>query len=55
MKKYTIISLGCPKNTVDSEVLKGSLNRAGFSFSNDAEDADVIIINPFGFIKDAGH
>ena len=53
MKKYTIISLGCPKNTVDSEVLKGSLNRAGFIFCNDAKDAEVIIINTCGFIQDA--
>jgi ribosomal protein S12 methylthiotransferase len=53
MKKYTIISLGCPKNTVDSEVLKGSLDRAGFVHIDDPEAADVIIINTCGFIKDA--
>jgi len=53
MKKYTIISLGCPKNTVDSEVLKGSLNRAGFGFTDDVDEAKVIIINTCGFIKDA--
>jgi len=53
MKKYTIISLGCPKNTVDSEVLKGSLNRAGFGFTDNVDEAEVIIINTCGFIKDA--
>ncbi|MBN2279406.1 MAG: 30S ribosomal protein S12 methylthiotransferase RimO [Candidatus Marinimicrobia bacterium] len=53
MKKYTIISLGCPKNTVDSEVLKGSLNRIGFTFTEDVETAEIIIINTCGFIKDA--
>ncbi len=52
-KTYTIISLGCPKNTVDSEVLKGGLDRAGFWAVEKAEDADVIIINTCGFIKDA--
>jgi len=53
MKKYTIISLGCPKNTVDSEILKGSLNHAGLLYCDDAKKADIIIINTCGFIKDA--
>ncbi|MFP4547493.1 MAG: 30S ribosomal protein S12 methylthiotransferase RimO [Fidelibacterota bacterium] len=52
-KTYTIISLGCPKNTVDSEVLKGGLNRAGLLSVDKTENADVIIINTCGFIKDA--
>ncbi len=52
-KTYAIISLGCPKNTVDSEVLKGGLNRAGLLSVDKIENADVIIVNTCGFIKDA--
>ncbi len=53
MKKYTIISLGCPKNTVDSEVLKGGLDRAGLVSVKNAAAADIIVINTCGFIRDA--
>ena len=53
MKKFNIVSLGCPKNTVDSEVLKGSLKRAGLIYCDEPEDSDIVIINTCGFIKDA--
>ena len=53
MKKFTIISLGCPKNTVDSEVLKGSLKQTGYDYCEDVNSSDVVIINTCGFIKDA--
>jgi len=53
MKKIHITTLGCSKNTVDSEVLAGQLETNHFSLVEEAELADVIIINTCGFIEDA--
>ncbi len=54
MKKINIISLGCSKNTVDSEVLTAKLYDRGFNVVNDsAGKCDVVIINTCGFINDA--
>ena len=50
---FYIISLGCSKNLVDSERINGEMISAGFNFSQSSEDADIIIINTCGFIKDA--
>ena len=50
---YAIVSLGCSKNLVDSEILNASLLSAGFRHAADIEEADMIIINTCGFIKDA--
>ena len=47
------MSLGCDKNLVDSEVMLGLLKSRGYVMTNAAEDADVIIINTCGFIRDA--
>ncbi len=47
------ISLGCDKNTVDTEFMLGLLRDAGFSLTNEEEDADVIIVNTCAFIMDA--
>ena len=52
-KKISIISLGCPKNTVDSEILKGGLLEKGFIYSDDPADADTVVINTCGFIEEA--
>lgn len=52
-KSFSIISLGCPKNTVDSEVLKGYLEKLGYSYLQEPEDAEIIIINTCGFIDSA--
>jgi ribosomal protein S12 methylthiotransferase len=52
-KKVGFISLGCPKNLVDSEVMMGFLARAGAEFSPRAEDADVIVVNTCSFIESA--
>jgi len=49
-KSFSIISRGCPKNTVDSEVLKGYLEKLGYNYLQEPEDADIIIINTCGFI-----
>lgn len=55
MKKANIISLGCSKNLVDTEMLLKQLDRAGYVTDVDVEnsDADVVIVNTCGFIGDA--
>lgn len=53
MKKVALISLGCAKNLVDSEVMLGYLNQANYSLTTNTEQADIIIINTCGFIKSA--
>ena len=52
-KKVHIISLGCVKNTVDSEIIAGGLESAGIELIDDPNDANTIIINTCGFIGDA--
>jgi len=52
-KKVHFVSLGCPKNRVDSEVMLGVARRAGYDHTADAEDAEVIVINTCGFIGEA--
>lgn len=52
-KKVGLISLGCPKNLVDSEIMLGILSRAGYEIINDKEDADILIVNTCGFIESA--
>ncbi len=52
-KKVHIISLGCVKNTVDSEIIAGGLESAGIELVDEAQDASTIIINTCGFIGDA--
>lgn len=55
MKKVNIISLGCSKNLVDTEMLLKQLDKAGYATETDVEnsDADVVIVNTCGFIGDA--
>ena len=53
MKKIFLLSLGCPRNLLDSEVLAGLLEKKGFSIVESAEDADVAVVNTCGFIQDA--
>src|SRR5580692_2757708 len=52
-QKIGFVSLGCPKNLVDSEVMMGLLARAGAELSPRAEDADVIVVNTCSFIESA--
>lgn len=47
------ISLGCDKNLVDSEVMLGMLLEKGYSFTDDEEEADIVVINTCCFINDA--
>src|SRR5580692_10794575 len=50
---YAFISLGCPKNTVDSERMLGKLAQDGYALVPDADGADVVVINTCGFIEPA--
>ena len=51
--KVGFVSLGCPKNLVDSEVMMGMLSQAGAQLVTHAEDADVIVVNTCSFIESA--
>src|SRR3954449_12656223 len=51
--KVGFVSLGCPKNLVDSEVMMGMLAHAGAELVSSAEDADVIVVNTCSFIESA--
>jgi len=53
LPKVGFVSLGCPKNLVDSEVMLGTLARQGYSITANKEDADVIVVNTCGFIDSA--
>ena len=48
-----MISLGCPKNRVDSEVMLGELTKAGYELAATIDDADTVIVNTCGFIEEA--
>ncbi|PYX30985.1 MAG: 30S ribosomal protein S12 methylthiotransferase RimO [Acidobacteria bacterium] len=52
-QKVGFVSLGCPKNLVDSEVMMGLLARSGAELTTRAEDADVIVVNTCSFIESA--
>ena len=53
MYKVSMVSLGCPKNQVDAEMMLSSLKNAGFEISTEEAQADAIIINTCGFIEAA--
>ena len=53
MKKVGFVSLGCPKNLVDSEVMMGRLKAAGYEITNDQAEADTVVVNTCGFIESA--
>jgi ribosomal protein S12 methylthiotransferase len=53
MKKIGFISLGCPKNLVDSEVMMGKLRQSGYEITADASEADTLVVNTCGFIESA--
>lgn len=48
-----IITLGCSKNEIDSDIMMGILEKCGFKSTTNLENADIIIINTCGFINDA--
>ena len=53
MPKVGFVSLGCPKNLVDSEVMMGILARAGYEITPQAGEADVLVVNTCSFIAPA--
>jgi ribosomal protein S12 methylthiotransferase len=53
MAKVGFVSLGCPKNLVDSEIMLGLLNREGHEITPDQDEAEIIIVNTCGFIDSA--
>ena len=53
VQRIGFISLGCPKNLVDSEVMLGTLTRQGYTITPNKEEADVLVVNTCGFIDTA--
>lgn len=53
MIRVGMVSLGCPKNQVDAELMLSKIEKAGFALTNDAGLADIVIINTCGFIESA--
>lgn len=51
--KIGMVSLGCPKNQVDAEIMLAKLEDAGYLLADDPYDADLVIVNTCGFIEDA--
>ena len=49
-KTLNLISLGCAKNLVDSEILLGGLNKTNIDITNDPEKAETIVVNTCGFL-----
>jgi ribosomal protein S12 methylthiotransferase len=52
-KKVGVVSLGCDKNLVDTEIMLGILKSEGFEITTLPEEADILIVNTCGFIKSA--
>lgn len=52
-KTFSIISMGCPRNLVDSELIVTEFSKKGYVFKDEAEDIDVLILNTCAFIEDA--
>ena len=53
MSRYHLVTLGCPKNEVDSEKLVGQLGADGFRSTDDPEAADLLVVNTCAFIGEA--
>ena len=52
-KSVHFVSLGCPKNLVDTEIMLGHLMKAGYAVSDDSASADTVVVNTCGFIDEA--
>lgn len=52
-KKVHFVSLGCPKNLVDSEIMLGHLLKDGYQVTDNSAEADAVVVNTCGFIDDA--
>ena len=53
LKKVHIVSLGCPKNLVDSEIMLGQMMKDGYTVTDNASEAETIVVNTCGFIETA--
>src|SRR4030095_7495832 len=53
MKKVGFISLGCPKNLVDTEVMMGQLKATGYEITSDASEAETVVVNTCGVSESA--
>lgn len=53
LKKVHIVSLGCPKNLVDSEIMLGQMMKDGYTVTDTPDDAETIVVNTCGFIETA--
>jgi ribosomal protein S12 methylthiotransferase len=53
MEKVHLLSLGCPKNLTDSELMLGALVGAGFEVTLDPDDAQILVVNTCAFIESA--
>ncbi|MEA2476802.1 MAG: ribosomal protein methylthiotransferase, partial [Actinomycetota bacterium] len=53
MSRVAIVSLGCPKNSIDSEGLGGLIGAGGHTVIEDVDSADVVVVNTCGFIDPA--
>lgn len=53
MKKIGMISLGCPKNQVDAEILLAKIAEHGYEITNDVDGVDAVVVNTCAFIEDA--
>jgi ribosomal protein S12 methylthiotransferase len=53
MSRYHLVTLGCPKNEVDSEKLVGQLGAGGFAATDDPDQADLLVVNTCAFIGEA--
>lgn len=53
VKNISIVTLGCSKNEIDSELMMGILRKNNYTITNSLEQADIIVINTCGFIQDA--
>jgi ribosomal protein S12 methylthiotransferase len=52
-QKFSIVSLGCARNLVDSEVMAGLLEQHHYDMVQEPEDADIVLVNTCGFIEAA--
>src|SRR6516162_11355083 len=50
---FAFVTLGCPKNLVDSERMLGKLTQDGFALTPEADGADLVVVNTCGFIEPA--
>ena len=53
MASVSVVTLGCPKNLVDAEVMSGFLRQEGFDLTRDLDAASVVVVNTCSFIEES--